>query len=192
MTPDTRTEPQRSPAAPLGPAPERHRTGPIQIVIIVLLILIPVCYGAVAAVQSYDNDGDKHAKAQTSGIIHGLPSRMQRDLYKVPVPYNVSDAGFLEANSWQVSSLYVQFTTSGGGLDTFLAQYGTSRAALLDGRITVTAAEAHRVGWTFPAGHHWAGADLKAKGSTPSHRIVVDLDNPDRPSVYVVASTVFK
>lgn len=190
MSHDTRTEP--AVPAPAGEEPAPARRGPWQILIVALLILIPTCYGAIAAVQSYDSDGDKHAKAQTSGIIHGLPTHLQRAVYQVPVPYDATDAGFLEANSWQVSSLYVQFTTTSGGLDTFLAQYGSSRAALRDGRITVTAAEAHRVGWDFAAGHHWAGTDLGAKGTAPSHRITVDLDDPDRPSVYVVATTDFR
>lgn len=189
MSHHTRTAAAAEPAAP-EPAPRRR--GPLQILVIVLLILIPTGYGAIAADQSYDNDGDKHARAKTSGIIHGLPTRLQRSVYQVPVPYNATGVGFLEANSWQVSSLYVQFTTTSGGLDTFLAQYGTSRAALRDGRITVTAAEAHRVGWDFAAGHHWAGTDIESRGAAPSHRITIDLDDPDHPSVYVVATADFR
>ncbi len=177
---------------PLTGGPAARRRGPLHLLITALLIAIPAGYGVVAAVQSYDSDGDKHAKAQTSGIIHGLPSRMQRGVYQVPVPYGATGTGYLEANSWQVSSLYVQFTTSAGGLDTFLAQYGTGRTVLRDGRVTVTNAEARRVGWDFTTGHHWSGADLTSHGTAPSHRITVNLDNPDRPRVYVVASADFR
>ena len=75
----------------------------------------------------------------------------------------------------------MQFTTTGGGLDTFLAQLGTSRAALRDGRVTVPGAASARVGWHFAPGHRWAGIALAPPGDAPDHDITVDLDQP-RPA----------
>ncbi len=191
MTTGTPVEPdQESPQDVPAAAPARR--GPLQILIIALLILVPSGYGAIAAMQSRDSDGEKLIRAEIAGLVPGWPSRMQRSVYQVPIPYNATRVGYFEANSWQDSSLYAQFTTTGGGLDSFLAQLGTSRAALTEGRITVTPTESTRVDWDFSAGHHWAGLLLTKRGSTPDHRITVNLDNPDRPSVFVVSTTDFR
>lgn len=186
-------QPPPEPDQPAGrPAPPgRPSRSPLRVLVIALLILVPTGYGAVAAVQSREGDGEKQLKAEKAGLIHQWPSRMQRSLYRVPVPYNASHVGYFEANAWHSSSLYVQFTTTGGGLDTFLAQLGTSRTSLTSGAVTVTAAQSSRVGWHLGAGHHWSGTTLTKSGSAPSHRITVDLDNPDEPSVYVVSTTNF-
>jgi predicted RNA-binding protein with PIN domain len=185
---------RQPPADPQDPAdrpPRRPARRPLQVLVIALLILVPTGYGAVAAVQSRDSDGDKQLQAEKAGLIHQWPSRMQCSLYKVPVPYNATHVGYFESNAWSSSSLYVQFTTTGGGLDTFLAQLGTSRTELTSGRVTVTSAQSTRVGWHFGSGHHWSGTVLSKPGSAPDHRITVDLDNPDEPSVYVVSTTDF-
>ncbi len=186
--PDTQ---ETTPAPETAQPPVKARRSPLQILVIALLILVPTGYGAVAAVQSRNSDGDRHTRSQTTGLLHERPSQLQRRLYRVQLPYNATGVGYFESNAWQTSSLYVQFTTSDGGLDTFLAQLGTERSALRDGRVTVDAAQAARVGWTFGAGHHWAALTLTAKSPAPSHRITVDLDDPARPTVYVVSTTDF-
>jgi hypothetical protein len=160
--------------------------------VVALLILVPVGYGAVAAVQSRDTDGEKAIRAEKAGLQHGWPSRVVRSIYRVPIPYNATGVAYFEANSWRSSSLYAQFATTGGGLDTFLAQIGTHATALRTGGSAVTAAEAARVGWHFGAGHHWSSVTLAGRGTVPGHRVTVDLDDPDRPVVYVVATTDFR
>jgi hypothetical protein len=179
---------------PPNEPPVTKRRSPLKILVIALLILVPTGYGAVAAVQSRQSDGDKHTKAALSGLVHSRPSRLQRRIYKVPLPANATGVGYFESNSWQTSSLYVQFTTTGAGLDAFLRQLGTSRSALRDGNVPVSAAQAARVRWTFAPAHHWAGLTLTGTGTGTAltHRITVDLDHPDRPSVYVVSTTDFR
>jgi hypothetical protein len=163
----------------------------IQVVVGALLIVISSGYGVVAAVQSRDSDGEASLKAQMAGLVHDWPSRVERSVYQVPVPYTATSVAYFEANSWQTSSLYVQFTTTGGGLDTFLAQLGTSRAGLRSGAVAITADEAKRVGWKFSPGHQWGGVTLTQPGKGPEHQITVNLDDPDKPSVYVVSTVTF-
>jgi hypothetical protein len=187
---DTRTEPDVS--APPGPPPRLPvRRSPWQMIVVTLLILVPVGYGAIAAMQSRATDGDRLTSVERAGLLPWWPSRAQRTIYHVPVPYNAANVAYFESNTWQHNSLFVQFTTTAGGLDSFLATLGTSRAALHDGQVTVTPAQAGLVGWSFTPGHHWAGLVMNASGVTPVHRVTVDLDNPDYPSVYVVSTTTF-
>lgn len=176
--------------APRGAPPTARRT-PLQLLVIALLILVPTGYGAIAAVQSRNNDGDKTTSTKITGLVWGWPSRMQRSVYRVPLPYNAVGVGYQETSAWRSSSLYVHFTTTGGGLDTFLAQLGTGREALRDGRVTVPGAASARVGWHFAPGHRWAGIALASPGSAPDHRITVNLDNPDLPSVFLLSTTDF-
>ncbi len=180
-----------TPPALLPEYPPKKRRGWAQWIVIALLILIPSGYGAVAAVQSRDTDGAKSLKAEMAGLVDDWPARTQRSIYQVPIPYNATKVAYFESNSWQTSSLYVQFTTTAGGLDTFLAQLGTGREDFKDGAVTITADQSRRVGWKFSPGHAWAGATLPGQGEKPQHRITVNLDNPDKPSVYLVSTTTF-
>ncbi len=183
--------PRPRPAAPPAGPPAPPRRSPLQILVIVLLVLIPTGYAAVAAVQSREGDGDRHSAAAHHGLLHQAPSHLQRSIYRVELPYDVSGVGSFEANSWHASSLYVRFTTTDGGLDTFLAQLGTGRSALRAGRVTVGADQAAVVGWRFAPGHRWAGLTVASPPTRLTHRVTVDLDSPHRPVVYVVSTTVF-
>nr|WP_202447734.1 hypothetical protein [Streptomyces sp. SID5468] len=156
-----------------------------------LLIAIPAGYGVVAGLQSRDTDGEKTLKAEMAGLVADWPARTQRSIYQVPIPYNATKVAYFESNAWRGSSLFVQFTTTGGGLDTFLAQLGTSRAGLTESGQAIPADQARRVGWTFSPGHHWAGATLPRSGQAPAHRVMVNLDDPDKPAVYVISSVAF-
>ncbi|PWI41460.1 hypothetical protein [Streptomyces sp. ICBB 8177] len=180
-----------APTVPQASEPPRPRHRWVKPVVVSLLIAIPAGYGAVAAVQSRDTDGDKQIKAEMAGLVDSWPSHLQRSIYQVPVPYSATHVAYYEWNSWKTSSLYVRFTTTGGGLDTFLAQLGTGRTDLRSGHVTIPADQAKRVGWTFPAGHAWSGVTLSQSGKAPTHEVTVDLDDPDAPVVYVVSTTTF-
>jgi hypothetical protein len=189
MTPSAAPVRHGSEYPPTGTPPKRRRW--VQWLVVAVLILVPSGYGAVAAVQSRDTDGAKSLKAEMAGLVDDWPARMQRSIYQVPIPYDATKVAYFESNSWQTSSLYVQFTTTAGGLDTFLAQLGAGREDFRNGAVTITADQAKRVGWKFSPGHDWAGAALPAHGDKPRHEITVNLDNPDKPSVYVVSTVNF-
>jgi hypothetical protein len=128
-----------------------------------------------------------------AGLVEAEPTTVQRSVYHVPVPPGSSDVAFFEANSWQTSSLYVQFTTTDRRLSAFLAQLGTSSEQLKDGEtaISIPARLAKRVDWTFASGHRWAGLALAGPGQGPQHDITVNRDSPKRPTVYVVSTISF-
>jgi hypothetical protein len=157
-----------------------------------LLVLVPVGYVIISAEQSRDSGSAKQNQAAATGLSHYWPSKVQRRIYQVPIPYvSTTGVAYLETNSWTTSTLYVQFRTNAGGLDTFLAQVGTSRAALKAGDVTVTAKQRKIVQWNFGATHQWAGVSLTQHGDKPDHNLVVDLTNPDQPVVYVASTMNF-
>jgi hypothetical protein len=158
-----------------------------------LLMLIPAGYLADSANQSRNVAVARLLRAERAGLVHGDPSKVQRAVYEVPVPAGASDVAYYEANAWDRDRLYVQFTTSPTGLAGFLHQLGSKPAALHNGKVTVTvpAGEAAYVPWQFPVNEHWAGMTLTTPGLHPDHRITVNLDNPERPTVYVVSSVHF-
>jgi hypothetical protein len=88
--------------------------------------------------------------------------------------------------------LYAQFTTTAGGLDTFLAKTGTSRAALADGPAAISPAQAQQAGWNFAVHRSYAGITLHQAGDKPDHEITVDLTDPNGPTVYVVSTVNFQ
>jgi hypothetical protein len=157
-----------------------------------LLILVPFGYMLISADQSRDSgEGKQQEAAATVLSHHDWPTKVQRRIYEVPIPLGSTNVGFLETNSWKTSSLYVQFATTPGGLDAFLAQIHLTRAALRTGYIPITAAEAKRAGWEWRAHRVWAGVSLKQHGDKPDHAVVVNLNNPDRPYIYLVSTMNF-
>jgi hypothetical protein len=160
--------------------------------VVPLLVLVPVGYVIISAEQSRDSGIDKQNQAAATRLTHLWPSRVQRRIYQVPIPYGgTTGVAYLETNSWTTSTLYVEFRTNAGGLDTFLAQVGTSRAALKAGDVTVTAKQRKTVQWNFGPTHQWAGVSLTQHGDKPDHNLVVDLTNPDQPVIYVASTMNF-
>lgn len=158
-------------------------------VIVFLLIAIPAGYLAISAMQSRDGGSEKVQSAKAKGLSAGYPSRVQRRIYDVPVPQHARKVASFETNSWKTSSLYVQFVTSRGGLDRFLAKLGTRRSALEKDAVTITGEQAKKVGWQVgAAGHDWSGMVIKQKEPQPKLRITVRNDNPSHPKVYVVST----
>jgi hypothetical protein len=158
-----------------------------------VLVLAPVGYVLVSAEQSRDSGSGKPGQASATGLTHYWPTKVQRRIYQVPIPLGgaATDVAYLETNSWAISTLYVQFQTSAGGLDTFLAQVGTSRAALKAGDITITASQRKVVRWNFVPTREWAGLSLTEHGDKPDHNVVVDLTDPDQPVIYVTSTMNF-
>jgi membrane-associated protein len=159
----------------------------------VLLMVIPAGYLVISALQSHSVAAARELRAEMAGLVHGAPSAVQRDVYRVPIPPGASDVGFFEANSWRTDSLYVQFTTTPAGLKQFLARLGTRPSHLRSGLITVAipASQTGHVRWSFPHDHRWAGIALGRPGPHPAYAITANFDDPQRPAVFVVSTISF-
>ncbi|MFH8410324.1 hypothetical protein ACH4FX_36960 [Streptomyces sp. NPDC018019] len=177
-----------------APAPARasRRRRWLTALVIFLLIAIPAGYIVISAEQSRDSGQSKEEEAAATGLYNDYPSKVQQRIYNVPVPAGSTPVYYYEANAWHRSSLYVQFRTNEWGLDHYLKWAGTSRAALKDGEITITGAQAAKVGWDLASGGQWAGTSIKNEDPGPSQRITVNFDEPGHPVVYVVSTVAFK
>ncbi|MES4902849.1 MULTISPECIES: hypothetical protein [unclassified Streptomyces] len=160
----------------------------LKALVIFLLITIPAGYMVISALQSRNSGEDKQENAAATGLTEGWPSKVQRRIYDVWIPGYSDDVAFYESNSWETSSLYVQFVTSVQGLDRFLVRLGTDRAELKAGRITIGADDAKKVGWRVGGDEDWAGTVVKQKEPQPKLDITVDFDNRRHPKVYVVST----
>ncbi|MFE9042648.1 hypothetical protein ACFYOG_17275 [Streptomyces sp. NPDC007818] len=158
-------------------------------IIIVLLVGIPAGYLVISAGQSRDSGIDKERESSVVGLQDNWPSLMKRRVFEVPVPAGASGVAYYETSNWRTSRLYVQFTTTATGLDTFLAGSGTSRSALTPGRTSVSGRDADIVGWTFDPGLTWAGTTVTREEPRPATDITVDLTDPAFPRVFVVSTT---
>ncbi|MEU0371398.1 hypothetical protein ABZ070_14255 [Streptomyces sp. NPDC006283] len=187
----TLTTRQTTPTPPPAPEGRRHMIVRrwITAIVIVLLIGIPAGYGVISAEQSRASGRDKQAESAADGLRDFWPSLMKRRIFEVPIPEDAWRVAYYETSNWKTSRLYVQFRTSGKGLDTFLEGVGTSRAALEDGKVTISDRDAGVVGWNFGLeGRAWAGTVRTQKDPRPSQDITVDLTEPDKPWVYVVST----
>ena len=178
------------------PPPEEAQSGSatttrrrlLTLLVVVLLIGVPAGYMVISAEQSRDSGKDKARKAAATGLTADWPSRVQRRIYDVPIPRYSKHVAFFETNTWKVSRLYVQFTTTDEGLDTFLHNIGTSRSDLCKDRQAITGRDAATVGWKLGSGGQWAGTAHAQPDPQPDHRIAVDLEKPSHPKVYVVST----
>ncbi|CQR60881.1 hypothetical protein [Streptomyces leeuwenhoekii] len=183
----------RSPEGPARPAGERRRVirrRALTLLIIVLLIGIPAGYLVISANQSRDSGRDKEEKYSATGLTTGWPSKLQRRLYQVPVPHPAAKVAYYETNNWKTSRLYVQFETNAAGLDAFLAGVGVHRGDLERDGITISARDQRITGWDFSGSGPWQGLVHEQENPAPTHDIVVNTADPDRPMVYVVSRTV--
>ncbi|MEV8590792.1 hypothetical protein AB0424_28025 [Streptomyces sp. NPDC051180] len=202
MTVPHQSTPSRDPRAKL-PEDRRHmiRRRWLTAVTIVLLVGIPAGYLVISAGQSRDSGRDKERESSAAGLQANWPSLMKRRVFEVPVPAGAWDVAYYETSNWKTSRLYVQFTTTAGGLDAFLAESGTGRARLTSGRITVGDRDAEIAGWTFgdgatdataagtTGGTAWAGTSVLREEPRPDTDITVDLTDPAFPRVYAVSAT---
>ncbi|MFE5794156.1 hypothetical protein ACFQ8C_16470 [Streptomyces sp. NPDC056503] len=158
-------------------------------VIIVLLVGIPAGYLVISAGQSRESGIDKERESSAAGLQDNWPSLMKRRVFEVPVPAGASGVAYYETSNWKTSRLYVQFTTTATGLDTFLAESGTGRSTLTPGLVTVSDRDTDIVGWTFPDGLSWSGTTVDREDPRPSTDITVDLTDPAFPRVFAVSTT---
>ncbi|MFF8369310.1 hypothetical protein ACF05W_10760 [Streptomyces lydicus] len=177
----------------LAAAPPRaKRRRPLLMALIVfLLIAIPAGYIVISAEQSRDSGEGKEAEAAATGLTNAFPTKVQQRIYNVPVPIGSTPVYYYETNSWQTSSLFVQFRTNEWGLEHYLAAIGTSTAALKKDRQTIPPAQAAQVGWDFSVDWPWAGTTTNSKAPHPTQRIMVSYDEPGHPVVYTVSTVNF-
>ncbi|MFD3724140.1 hypothetical protein [Streptomyces sp. NPDC058671] len=190
MTLPRQSLPPRDPREKL-PEDRRHmiRRRWLTAVIIVLLVGVPAGYLVISAGQSRDSGRDKERESSAAGLQDNWPSLMKRRVFEVPVPAGSWAVAYYETSNWKTSRLYVQFTTTATGLDTYLAESGTSRAALTPGRITIGERDADIAGWSFADGMTWAGTTVRREEPRPTTDITVDLTDPAFPRVHTVSTT---
>ncbi|MEU7177942.1 hypothetical protein ACWIG3_11230 [Streptomyces celluloflavus] len=174
-----------------GP-PRGKRPRPwLMALIVFLLITIPAGYIVISAEQSRDSGEGKEQEAAATGLTNGFPSKVQQRIYNVPVPVGSTPVYYYESNSWQTSSLFVQFRTDDRGLDKFLTKVGTSAEDLNSGTPTIAPEQAAKVGWDFTTDRQWTGTSHEKKAPQPSQRIMVSHDEPGHPVVYTVSTITF-
>ncbi|GGN43767.1 hypothetical protein GCM10012285_25550 [Streptomyces kronopolitis] len=189
---DTDLHPLHDDSSPDQQPPRVKRRRPVLMALIVfLLIAIPAGYIVISAEQSRDSGEGKEAEAAATGLTNAFPSKVQQRTYNVPVPIGSTPVYYYETNSWQTSSLFVQFRTNDWGLEHYLNALGTSTAALKKDRHTIPPGQASKVGWEFDDDLPWSGATTTDRPPRPSQRIMVSYDEPGHPVVYTVSTVKF-
>ncbi|MEU3660944.1 sugar kinase [Streptomyces sp. NPDC032940] len=189
----TRPDPVGPPQAPERPAEDRRhmiRRRALTLLTIVLLIGVPAGYLVISANQSRDSGKVKEAKYSATGLTEGWPSKLQRRLYEVPVPVPSAEVAYYETNNWKTSRLYVQFQTTPAGLDAFLSGLGVTRDDLERDRRAIGDRDQHITGWNFDRPGAWWGLVHEQANPAPTHDVLVNMSDPERPMVYVVSRTV--
>ncbi|GAB3121514.1 hypothetical protein GCM10027160_38970 [Streptomyces calidiresistens] len=159
-------------------------------IVVMLLIAIPAGYLVLSGAQSRDSGQDKQRAAAARTLVYDWPSRVQRRIYDVPIPDGSTYVGHYETNSWERSTLYVQFRTSPEQLGVFLEELGTNRAGLSEGTVTIPGEHADVVGWDLAdPSRSWAGVTVQQSPAEPEVAITVDVTKPERPRVYVVSTS---
>ena len=163
---------------------------------VAVLVTVPASYLVIASLQSLAGSERKEEVAAATEPLWGRPDRATQNIYRVRLPDYSWGNRFFETNSWKTSSLYLRFEASSLGLDAFLSQLGTSRSALVDGYVPITAEQQRTVGWNFHG--PWAkkqklaGVVLPAEGKgKPGHRLVVNFADEFYPTVFVVSTITY-
>ncbi|GAU67165.1 hypothetical protein SSP35_04_02480 [Streptomyces sp. NBRC 110611] len=188
---DTEAHPMPDDRRPAPPARTKRRRPLLTALIVFLLIAIPAGYIVISAEQSRDSGAGKEAEAAATGLTNAFPSKVQQRIYNVPVPIGSTPVYYYETNSWQSSSLFVQFRTNTWGLAHYLKAVGTSTAGLVKGRQTIAPGDAAKVGWDFGTDQPWAGTATRSQAPRPAQQIMVSYDEPGHPVVYVVSTVNF-
>ncbi|MFC7220855.1 hypothetical protein ACFQLX_22235 [Streptomyces polyrhachis] len=191
MTRPTTPRPRRPHDDTLPPPqpPRRLPSGWKGGAIIALLVLVPLAYLGISLLQSREAGRDKEQRAEATELTPGWPSRLQRRIYDVKPPMNVDPIAFYETNSWETSSLYVEFTTDAAGLTAFMKWSDGDRSDLVEGYNPITRKQAAAVGWDFGDGSGWWGWKRDRPGAEPDLAVAVDLSDPTRPEVRTVSTT---
>ncbi|MEV5126139.1 hypothetical protein AB0K49_25625 [Streptomyces decoyicus] len=176
---------------PATPPRVKRRRPVLMALIVFLLIAIPAGYIVISAEQSRDSGEGKEAEAAATGLTNAFPSKVQQRIYNVPVPIGSTPVYYYETNSWQTSSLFVQFRTNEWGLEHYLNAVGTSTAALKKNQKTIPPEQASKVGWDFSIDVPWAGTSTTGQSPHPYQRIMVNYDEPGHPVVHTVSTVKF-
>jgi hypothetical protein len=175
------------PPAQRPPHRPKHRV--LTLFVVVLLIAIPAGYLVQSAFVSRESGENKQRDAALTDLHYEWPSTVQRRVYEVPIPDGSSYVAYYEANSWETSTLHVQFRTSPKQLGRFLRDIGTERSALRKGRVTVSEDQAAEVGWRLrDDGRSYAGLVHRQPEPAPDLAVTVDTTPEDRLRVYVVST----
>lgn len=182
MTTDTVAE------STVEPPPPRHpRRWPVAVVV-VLLGVIAVGYMALSAYQSRDSGQDKQRAASARNLVYEWPSKVQRRIYDIPIPDGSTYVGHYEINTWDRSTMYVQFRTSPDQLGVFMESIGSEQAALAEDAGAIAPDVADVVGWRLDEpDRQYAGAAVRQSDERPKVSVTVDVTSPERPRVYVVS-----
>ncbi|WP_399083927.1 hypothetical protein ACGH2B_03575 [Streptomyces sp. BBFR2] len=178
-------------APPPAAAPRRETPRWLMAVIVFLLVTIPAGYIVISAEQSRDSGGTKDAEAAATGLTNAFPTKVQQRIYNVPVPIGSTPVYYYETNSWDTSSLFVQFRTNEVGLARYLKAIGTSTDALKKGEVTITPRQSAQVGWDFTGDGQFAGLREHRAKPQPSQQITVSFDEPGHPVVHTVSTVEF-
>jgi hypothetical protein len=171
--------------------PHRPRHRLLTLLIVVLLIAVPGGYLVKSAFESRASGEDKQRNAAATNLTYGWPSKVQRDVYDVPLPSGSGHYAFYESNSWKTSSLYVQFRVPEKRLDDFLKDVGTDASKLRSGRVTIGDGHADRVGWNFHGDGHYAGTVVRQPHDRPDISVTVDREKGELTRVYIVSTVRF-
>lgn len=191
MTSETPKGPDAVPTGD-GRPPPRPRRRWLTALVVVLLIAVPLGYLVGSAKASRDSGEHKQRLAAAEGLIHDRPSDVLLRVYKVPVPKRARGVAYHEVNSWERSSLLVQFTTRPADLDAFLRSIDADRSALRPGVVTIKKRQAAMVGWRFDdTDRDVAGTVRHTPGSRPDLAVTVDFTHRNAPRVYVVSTVEF-
>jgi hypothetical protein len=170
--------------------PRRPHRRWLTAIAVVLLIAIPAGYLVLSAYQSRQGGEHKGRAASARTMIYEWPSKVQRHIYDVPVPDGVTYVGHYETNSWERSTLYVQFRSEPEQLSFFLEELGTTRAELIEGTVTIPRAQADQVGWILDdPSRTYAGTIVQQSPNEPEVAVTVDLTHEERPRIYVASTT---
>jgi hypothetical protein len=172
--------------------PPRRRPHPVLVAVAVfLLITIPAGYFVLSGYQSRDSGEDKERTASARSLIYEWPSKVQQRIYDVPVPDGATYVAHYESNSWERSTLYVQFRAAPDQLNAFLEEAGTDRGALVEDTVTIARPDADAVGWSFddPA-RTYASTTVRHSDAEPEVAITVDVTHEERARVYAVSTAL--
>ena len=135
--------------------------------IVFLLIAIPAGYIVISAEQSRDSGEGKEAEAAATGLTNAFPSKVQQRIYNVPVPIGSTPVYYYETNSWQTSSLFVQFRTNKWGLEHYLNGRRHQHRRPQEEPEDHPPGQAAKVGWDLSIDVPWAGTTTTGRDAAP-------------------------
>ncbi|MFF4956092.1 sugar kinase [Streptomyces sp. NPDC001222] len=184
------SSPPDEPSRPPEGGWHKFRRRALTLLIIGLLIGVPAGYLVISANQSRNSGKDKEAKYSATGLTEGWPSRVQRRLYRVWIPWDATDVASYETNNWKTSRLYVRFSTSDDGLNRFLSTLKATPSSLRKDYLAIGERDRHVVDWAFTGPGPWSGLTHAQKNPAPTLDVVVNRADPQHPTVYVVSRTI--